>query len=129
MSRLTDLIANVKAQDSRLAADLEREFRALSSRLSFGLNFERHTPESVELPGRPIRRGDKVRILPPRGSTKKGDQRLWLVKKIATDRKYADLELLDPPAAASTFTSGQRPPPHWKTWSSSPSSATSSIPV
>ena len=101
MSRLTDLIANVKAKDSRLAADLEREFRALSSRLSFGLNFERHTPESVELPGRPIRRGDKVRLLPPRGSTKKGEQRLWLVKKIGTDRKYADLELLDPPAAAS----------------------------
>jgi adenine-specific DNA-methyltransferase len=100
VSRLTDLIAGVKAKDSRLGADLEHEFRALSSRLSFGLNFERHTPESVELPGRPIRRGDKVRILPPRSSTKNGDQRLWVVKKIAIDRKYADLELLDLSAAA-----------------------------
>jgi adenine-specific DNA-methyltransferase len=98
---VTDLIARVKAKDPQLAADLEREFRALSSRRPFGLNFERHTPETVELPGRPVRRGDKVRILPPRGSIKKGDQRLWLVKKIATDRKYADLELLDPPAATT----------------------------
>tara|TARA_B100000029_G_C17412907_1_gene901433 strand:+ start:839 stop:976 length:138 start_codon:yes stop_codon:yes gene_type:complete len=39
MSRLTDLIT--KAKDPQLGADLEREFRALSSRLSFGLNFER----------------------------------------------------------------------------------------
>lgn len=94
MSRLTDLIANAKAKDPQLGADLEREFRALSSRLSFGLNFERHRPEAVELPQRPVRRGDKVRVLPPRGSTTKGDQRLWLVKTIHKTTKRADLELL-----------------------------------
>lgn len=44
MSRLTDLIAKAKAEDIRLGSDLEREFRALSSRLPFGLNFERHKP-------------------------------------------------------------------------------------
>jgi len=77
--RLTDLITQAKANDPSLGADLEREFKALSSRLSFGLNFERHRPEAVELPQRPVRRGDKVRVLPPRGSTAKGDQRLWLV--------------------------------------------------
>lgn len=64
MSRLTDLIAKTKAKDPQLGADLEREFRALSSRLSFGLNFERHRPEAVELPHRPVRKGDKVRVLP-----------------------------------------------------------------
>ena len=95
MSRLTDLIANAKAKDPRLGADLEREFRALSSRLSFGLNFERHRPEAVELPQRPVRRGDKVRVLAPRGSTSKGDQRLWRVKAIHKAKKTADLELLD----------------------------------
>jgi adenine-specific DNA-methyltransferase len=79
MSRLTDLIARAKAKDPQLGADLEREFRALSSRRAFGLNFERHRPEAVELPGRPVRKGDKVRILPPRGETKSGDQRLWKV--------------------------------------------------
>lgn len=67
MSRLTDLIAQAKAKDSQMGADLEREFKALSSRLSFGLNFERHRPEAVELPQRPTRRGDKVRVLPERG--------------------------------------------------------------
>lgn len=63
MSRLTDLIAQAKAKDSDLGAELEREFKVLSSRRSFGLNFERHRPESVDLPGRPVRKGDKVHVL------------------------------------------------------------------
>lgn len=94
MSRLTDLILQAKSKDTQLGADLEREFKALSTRLPFGLNFERHSPEAVELPLRPIRKGDKVRVLPPRGSVKKGDQRLWQVKTIHKTQKVADLELL-----------------------------------
>ncbi len=94
MSRLTDLIAQAKAKDPQLGADLDREFSVLASRLPFGLNFERHRPEAVELPQRPIRKGDKVRILPPRGSTKKGDQRLWQVKAIHKATQLADLELM-----------------------------------
>ncbi|AMQ89624.1 site-specific DNA-methyltransferase [Marinobacter sp. LQ44] len=94
MSRLTDLIAKAKAKDAALGAELDREFRMLSSRLPFGLNFERHSPEAVELPLRPIRKGDKVRVLPERGSTKKGDQRLWQVKSIQRAKKFAVLELL-----------------------------------
>ena len=82
MSRLTDLIAQAKVKDPQMGADLEREFKALSSRRSFGLNFERHRPETVELPNRQVRKGDKVRVLPPRGETKKGDQRLWQVKNM-----------------------------------------------
>lgn len=92
MSRLTDLLARAKSKDAQLGADLEREFEALSSRLPFGLNFERHSPEAVELPLRPIRKGDKVRVLTERGSIKKGDQRLWQVKAIHRTRKMADLE-------------------------------------
>ena len=95
MSRLIDLITSAKAKDAQLGADLELEFKALSGRLSFGLNFERHRPEAVELPQRPVRRGDKVRVLPPRGSTAKGDQRLWLVNAIHKAKKKADLSLLD----------------------------------
>lgn len=96
MSRLTDLIAQAKAKDPQLGADLDREFKVLSSRLPFGLNFERHRPEAVELPQRPIRKGDKVRVLPPRGSTKKGDPRLWQIKAVRKldGGKVADLELL-----------------------------------
>lgn len=82
MSRLTDLIARTKAKDPQLGMDLEREFKALSSRRAFGLNFERHRPEAVELPQRAVRKGNKVRVLPERGSTKKGDQRLWIVRKV-----------------------------------------------
>jgi len=94
VSRLTDLIAKAKAKDAALGAELDREFKILSSRLPFGLNFERHSPEAVELPLRPIRKGDKVRVLPERGITRKGDQRLWQVKAIHKAKKTADLELL-----------------------------------
>src|SRR5690625_7358135 len=51
-------------------------------RRTFGLVFEQHQPEAVELPGRTVRRGDKVRVLPPRGEVKPGDQRLWRVEQI-----------------------------------------------
>jgi len=97
VSRLTDLIAQVKAKDSALGIDLEAEFRVLSERRVFGLNFERHRPEAVELPQRPIRKGDKVRVLPPRGSTKRGDQRLWRVVRTKTTEtgRIAHLALLD----------------------------------
>lgn len=95
MSRLTDLIAKAKLKDAQLGADLEREFKLLSSRLPFGLNFERHSPEAVELPLCSVRKGDKVRVLPARGSVKKSDQRLWQVKAIRKAEKVADLESLD----------------------------------
>ena len=100
MSRLTDLIAQAKAKDPQLGADLDKEFKVLSSRLPFGLNFERHSPEAVELPQRIVRKGDKVRILPERGSIRKGDQRLWQVKAIrkAGHGKLGDLELLGGPS-------------------------------
>lgn len=97
MSRLTDLIARAKTKDLALGEELEREFKVFASRRAFGLNFERHQPESVELPGRPIRRGDKVRLLPPRGSPEKGDQRLWKVLRIAQtdDKRTAYVSLID----------------------------------
>ena len=96
MSRLTDLIAQAKSKDSELGKELEREFKALANRRAFGLNFERHRPESVELPGRPVRKGDKVRVLPPRGETKKGDPRLWRVRSLSGNsaKRMAEVELI-----------------------------------
>lgn len=88
MSRLTELLGQVKASDAQLGQDLEREFRALASRRAFGLNFERHRPEAVELPGRPVRKGDKVRICSPRGSAGPGARDLWTVADI--DRANGD---------------------------------------
>jgi adenine-specific DNA-methyltransferase len=95
VSRLSELLTQAKAKDAQLGADLEHEFKALSARLPFGLNFERHRPEAVELPGRPVRKGDKVRVLPPRGSTARGDARLWVVKAIRKAAKTADLQRPD----------------------------------
>ncbi len=67
MARIHELLAQLRASAPALAADIEREVDVLSDRRAFGLNFERHTPEAVELPGRKVRAGDKVRVQPPRG--------------------------------------------------------------
>lgn len=85
----SSLLRQVGEKDSQLAADLAREVEALSQRRQFGLNFERHTPETVELYGRPVRRGDMVRFLAPRlESPRSVDQRLW--KVIGITRKDGD---------------------------------------
>lgn len=102
MSRLSTLLREVQATNPQLAADLRREFEALSSRRAFGLNFERHIPETVELPGRSVRRGDKVRFLPDRGEpASRVDRRLWRVVRIrrTDDGRTADLVLKDGPVA------------------------------
>lgn len=82
MSRLSELMRQVRTADPQLGKDLEAEISALTKRRNFGLVFEQHQPEAVELPGRRIRRGDKVRVLPLRGGTKTGDSRLWRVTRI-----------------------------------------------
>jgi adenine-specific DNA-methyltransferase len=79
VSRLSDLLAQVARADARLAEDLQSEIAVLQRRRPFGLNFERHMPESVELAGRPVRKGDKVRFLPERGTIAVVDERLWVV--------------------------------------------------
>ena len=91
MSRLTDLLKRTKDMDAALGRELEQEFKALSDRRAFGLNFERHKPEMIELPSRAIRQGDKVRVLPPRGSTKKPDNKIWIVQKIEKAEDKAHL--------------------------------------
>lgn len=93
MSRLTDLLHAAKQLDAQLGKDLEDEIRPLQKRLPFGLNFERHAPEAVELAGHKIRKGSKVRVLPPRGSTSEGDRRFWRVDAIRGD--VAEISLLD----------------------------------
>lgn len=95
MSRLSSLLRQVGKQDPQLAADLKREVDALSGRRAFGLNFDRHIPETVELPGRPVRRGDKVRLLPACGEKPSGaGRRLWRVsriRRVAGRKRMADL--------------------------------------
>ncbi len=83
MARINDLLRQLERTDAGLAAEIQREYDAVADRRAFGLNFERHTPEAVELPGRPVRRGDKVHVLPPRGETpKKENHEMWMVESI-----------------------------------------------
>ncbi|MEX2375143.1 MAG: DNA methyltransferase [Dehalococcoidia bacterium] len=84
MSILSNLLRQVESLDASLAADLATEMKELQSRRAFGLNFERHIPETVELPGRPIRRADKVRFLPERGDPPSSvDGRVWVVQSLS----------------------------------------------
>lgn len=98
MSRLNDLLRRLKNSDPALAADLKREVDALADRRAFGLNFERHAPEAVELPGRKVLKNSKVRILPQRGATRTAENdRLWRVVSVnrADETATANLEALD----------------------------------
>ncbi len=96
MSRLTDLLGRVEDVSPELAKDLQGEVKSLSARLEFGLNFERHIPELVRLPGREIRRGDKVVFLAPRddpGATV--DERTWIVTNLTGRGKRRAAELVE----------------------------------
>lgn len=96
MSRMTDLLRRVEQQNPALAKDLASEVKALAARRSFGLNFERHIPETVELPHRRIRRGDKVRFRAPRGDSGKGlDTRTWLVTRIERQGEMRTAHLIE----------------------------------
>jgi adenine-specific DNA-methyltransferase len=86
LSRLNDLLRQLRMDNPGLADDLQHEYDALADRRSFGLNFERHVPEAVELPGRKVRKGDKVRVLPPRGEVRTAaNDRLWRVTATSTE--------------------------------------------
>src|SRR5262249_28194185 len=86
LSRLNDLLRQLRTENAALADDLQREFDALADRRSFGLNFERHVPEAVELPGRKVRKGDKVRLLPTRREARSAEHdRLWRVLAFVTE--------------------------------------------
>ncbi len=95
MARIHELLRQLRVTNVALADDIEREVDVLGARRAFGLNFERHTPEAVELPGRPVRTGDKVHILPSRGETPKAEHdKLWRVTSITRkgDDRVAELE-------------------------------------
>lgn len=111
MARIHELLRQLRATGdagAALAEDIEREYDVVADRRGFGLNFERHTPEAVELPGRPVRTGDKVHVLPERGSmpTREND-RLWRVTAIdgAGSERIASLEAFPSADAGEVLTS------------------------
>jgi adenine-specific DNA-methyltransferase len=79
---LNTLLARVEKTDPALAAELRAQFVTLGKRREFGLNFEKHKPETVQLFGRPIRPGDKVRFVPKRGIDEKVSKDVWIVVRV-----------------------------------------------
>jgi adenine-specific DNA-methyltransferase len=94
-NELRALLARVEERDSGTAKELRRHIDALQSRREFGLNFERHTPESVALTGRPISVGDKVRFIPVRGETEVESDVTWTVIALTGPKTKRLAQLLD----------------------------------
>lgn len=95
-NELHALIARVEASDPQMAKDLRRQFEIVTKRREFGLSFERHVPEQVALVGRRLAVGDKVRFIPPRGSTRVEPESTWTVTAITGVKGQQVAELLDP---------------------------------
>ena len=101
-NELRSLLERVDANDPSTAKELRRHIEVLQGRRQFGLNFERHTPESVALTGRPISVGDKVSFLPPRGETEVESKANWVVTGIFGPRSERVASLLDPRSKEET---------------------------
>lgn len=86
VAHIHELIRQLRASNPALGDEMAREVELLAQRRPFGLNFERHTPEAVELPTRRLRVGDTVRILPSRDRSETAkDTRLWRIISISSE--------------------------------------------
>ena len=94
-NELNALLARVEGSDPATAKELRRHIDVLQSRRQFGLNFERHIPESVDLVGRSISVGDKVRFLPPRGEAEVGSTGSWIVTAVTGPKSRRVANLVD----------------------------------
>jgi len=96
-NNLNSLLQRVAKSDAALAAELRAEVDGLSKRREYGLNFEKHRPETAELHGRGIRVRDKVRFVCPRGSNESVRRDVWVVQAIGAqhDEMVASLLLID----------------------------------
>ena len=97
---LNNLLDRVERVDRSLAAELRQQINTLAKRREFGLNFEKHKPETVELYGRAVRAGDKVRLINPRGQHGPRDTRTWRVQTITKTQTGHQAHLLDLDSAA-----------------------------
>ena len=101
-NELNALLARVEGSDPATAKELRRHIDVLQSRRQFGLNFERHIPESVDLVGRSISVGDKVRFLPPRGEAEVGSTGSWIVTAVTGPKSRRVANLVDPKTTVET---------------------------
>jgi adenine-specific DNA-methyltransferase len=99
---LRSLLDRLDEVDTALGRELRKETKRIADAQSYGLVFEHHIPETVELPGRAIRRGLKVRIDGP-------DKRIWLVTRVKTveGQRVAELLSVRDPNVTCTRPTGQ----------------------
>lgn len=90
------LLDRVASSDPATAKQLRKHIETLQGRRQFGLNFERHIPESIALTGRSISVGDKVRFLPERGTAVAESDATWIVSGFSGPKDGKVAGLLDP---------------------------------
>lgn len=104
MAKLEDLIKQIP--DSKLRAEIAREAAALKSTKKFGLVFEEHIPEQVQIPGLPVRTGSRVikrgdgkqvfQVLEVKGNTARlapepeGQEETAKINELVTVKKFGD---------------------------------------
>lgn len=95
---IDSLLSRVRDSDPSLADDLRRAIKSVTADREFGLVFNRHLPETVELPGRAVRVLDKVRIKDDEGG------RTWRVNKVrrAKGGRVAEIVSADTDALKGT---------------------------
>ena len=81
-NNLNSLLARVEKTDAALARELQAQIYVLEKRREFGLNFEKHKPETMELYGRRLRVGDRVRFLASRGNVEFARRETWIVESL-----------------------------------------------
>src|SRR4026209_1382500 len=101
MAKIEDLIAQIP--DERLKKAIAGEVKALKKTKKFGLVFEEHLPETVRLPGLPVREGELGAL-----KRESGNQ-LWRVKGLRKDVAICEKEIESFPQireSAKSFLSG-----------------------
>lgn len=93
MARYDAIVDEVRKLDPAIADRVAAQFKSMTSKRSYGLNFEHYEPEKVDMPRRKVSVVDKVRFIPPRGSIEVADGlNVWRVESIS-DAGVAELRL------------------------------------
>ena len=92
MGKIDNLLARLAKKDPAAVQELQAELNLQKSRREYGLVFEPHEAEGVRMPGRKVRKGDNVHVLPPRGEMDTAENyRSWTV--IDIDKKAGGVSL------------------------------------
>ena len=97
MGKIDNLLARLAKKDPAAVQELQAELNLQKSRREYGLVFEPHEAEGVRMPGRKVRKGDNVHVLPPRGQMDSAENyKVWTVLKIDKTTGMAHLLEAEP---------------------------------